>query len=202
MRVNRHILLSLLLAFPTLLCAQEKTGIGIEWGLGYLPVNYQVESFRSDALYRIDQAGWKGSQHVNGFVTFSLEYDISKHQTLSLTAGKRGVGNGNQIYPIGLRYARFHNSHAADTGWFFAEAGLGYNRDAQVHTAAQGLLGYGWRYRLGGHSYVDGGLRLAAVMYRPDIIDPDTDAVVPDRFVYDNKRLDLFLEFFIAIRLR
>ena len=202
MRKSRHIVLALLLAFPTLLNAQERTGVGVEWGMGYLPAYGQWESFRADAGYRIDREGWKGSQHVNGFVSIALEYDISKHQTLSLTLGKRGVGSGDRIYPVGLRYARYHRSHAADTGWFFAEAGMGYNRDARVHIATQGLLGYGWRYRLGGHSCVDAGLRVAAVWYRPDVIDPDTDAPVPKRFVYDNQRLDTFLEFFLAIRFR
>ena len=202
MRAARHILLAVLLTFPAFLHAQERTGIGLEWGMGYLPAYYHSESFLTDARYRMDREGWKGSQHINGFVTFCLEYDISRRQTLSLTLGKRGVGSGDRIYPLGLRYARFHQSHAADTGWFFAEAGVGYNRDAQVHSAAQGLLGYGWRYRLGGHSFVDAGLRLAAVWYRPDVMDPDTDAPVPERFVYSNRRLDTFLEVFIAIRLR
>ena len=202
MSVSRHIVLALLLAFPTLLHAQERTGIGVEWGMGYLPAYCIGESFHTDAGYRIDREGWKGSQHINGFVSFAFEYDISRRQTLSLTLGKRGVGSGDRIYPVGLRYARYHQSHAADTGWFFAEAGVGYNRDAQVHAAAQGLVGYGWRYRLGGHSCVDGGLRLTAVWYRPDLIDPDTDATVPKRFVYNNQRLDTFLEVFIAIRLR
>ena len=202
MHLTRHILVAVLLAVPALLCAQERTGIGVEWGMGYLPAHRISESFRSDAGYRIDREGWNGSQHINGFVSLALEYDISRHQTLSLTAGKRGVGNGDRIYPVGLRYARYHRSHAADTGWLFAEAGVGYNRDARVHLATQGLLGYGWRYRLGAHSCVDGGLRLAAVWYRPDIIDPDTEMPVPERFIYDNQRLDTFLEVFIAIRLR
>lgn len=201
-RAIRHIVLAVLLAFPTLLRAQEKLGIGVEWGLGYLPMHYIEESFRTDALYRIDREGWKGSQHINGFASFALEYDLSKRQTLSLTLGKRGVGSGDRIYPLGLRYARFHNGHAADTGWFFAEVGVAYNRDAAVHKAAQGLLGYGWRYRLGGHSFFDGGIRLAAVVYHPDLIDPDTEGIVPERHVFSNSRVDTFLELFIAIRLR
>ena len=201
--VTRHILLvAVLLAVPTLLRAQERIGLGIEWGMGYLPAYYHAESFRSDALYRIDREGWKGSQHVNGFVSFAFEYDITRRQTLSLTLGKRGVGTGDRIYPVGLRYARFHRGHSADTGFFFAEAGVGYNRDARVHFAAQGLLGYGWRYRLGAHSFVDGGVRLAAVSYRHDPVDPDTDDLVPERNVYRNGRVDTFLEVFIAIRLR
>lgn len=202
MRTARHILLAVLLAVPSLLHAQERAGIGVEWGMGYLPAYDHSEIFLSDARYRIDREGWKGSQHVNGFVTFAFEYDISRRQTLSLTLGKRGVGTGDRIYPLGLRYARYHRSHAADTGWFFAEAGVAYNRDAAVHKAAQGLLGYGWRYRLGGHSFFDGGIRLAAVVYHPDLIDPDTDAIVPQRHVFTNSRVDTFLELFIAIRLR
>lgn len=202
MRTARHILLAVLLAVPSLLHAQERAGIGVEWGMGYLPAYDHSEIFLSDARYRIDREGWKGSQHVNGFVTFAFEYDISRRQTLSLTLGKRGVGTGDRIYPLGLRYARYHRSHAADTGWFFAEVGVGYNRDARVHSAAQGLAGYGWRYRLGGHSFVDAGVRLTAVWYRPDIIDPDTETPVPKQFIYKNQRLDTFLEFFLAIRLR
>lgn len=201
-RLFRHIVCVALLAFPTLLHAQERVGLGIEWGLGFHPLHYQAESFRSDAGFRLDHSGWEGSRHVNGFAGIAIEWDMTRRQTLSLTLSGRGVGNGNRIIPFGLRYARFRNGHSADTGWWFAEAGLGYNLDAQVHTAFQGLVGRGWRYRLGAHSVIDGGLRIAAVGFRTDIIDPDTDLPVPDRDVYDNGRFDLFLEFFIAIRLK
>ena len=202
MRLLRHIVCAAVLAFPALLHAQQRVGLGIEWGLGFHPLHYQAESFRSDAGFRMDRSGWDASRHVNGFAGIALEWDVSGRETLSLTLSGRGVGNGNRILPVGLRYARFRNGHSADTGWWLAEAGIGYNLDAQVHTAFQGLVGRGWRYRLGAHSFVDGGLRLALVGYRADIIDPDTDGTVPDRDVYRNGRLDLFAEFFLAIRLR
>ena len=102
-------------------------------------------------------------QHVNGFATLSLEYDLARRHCLSLTGSKRGVGNGDRIYPLQLRWSWYSNGHSDDSPFWYVEDGVGYNRDARVRLALTGGIGAGYRYRLGNHSFVDMAARVSSV---------------------------------------
>ena len=110
-------------------------------------------------------------QHVNGFATLSLEYDLARRHCLSLTGSKRGVGNGDRIYPLQLRWSWYSNGHSDDSPFWYVEDGVGYNRDARVRLALTGGIGAGYRYRLGNHSFVDMAARVSYARYKPDLYD-------------------------------
>ena len=184
------------------LSAQSRFGIGLEWGFGYHPACWHALSYNTGDGYRIDIEGWKGMQHVNGFATLSLEYDLARRHCLSLTGSKRGVGNGDRIYPLQLRWSWYSNGHSDDSPFWYVEDGVGYNRDARVRLALTGGIGAGYRYRLGNHSFVDMAARVSYARYKPDLYDPDTEKRVSVDYIHRNTRLDTFLELQIAIRFR
>lgn len=195
-----------LFLLPSLMAsAQGRWGVGLEWGVSMNPAYYQADRFYASAGYLIDDSGLGLNRHVNGHASLSLEWDWIRDNTLGLSVGIRGVGygHGSVVLPVMLRETYYFNRNDRERiPFLFLESGALYNMDVSFHTGTLAGAGLGFRRRLGARYRLDCGLRISGIYYRPDVFDPDTDERVLSTRVLRNHRMDLNLEFLLAIRFR
>ena len=180
----------LILSCPFAVGKGKKVTYGLEWGMTGSFFTYHSYAFRS--IYGlIKDTDSFDRLTLHGELLGHVGYNIGNKLNISLLTGYSGLSREVRIIPFTARLSYFPKGSCTGSAIIFAEAGGGPDVRLNGRGAVLAKIGAGRRIMIGEGASVNfmAGYRLTK-MY-PDLVNPDTNELVPrDKILKNNMLLN------------
>jgi len=145
---------------------------GAEWGYTQCFFLYRDYNYITDEGYRVYNRSFSAHWQPNAQIVGQIGYVLTTRSMLSLGAGYMGMGKGNRLFPVYLRYTFYPRSISEDGLFTYAQAGAAWHiHPMDGRTALLGAAGGGYRLHLSHGCDLDLLLGLKYLHDHPALVD-------------------------------
>ena len=190
------LIMSELTAILAVLPAEARRfSFGVEGSSSYNFASYNNTAYRTDLGYRVYDKAVHREIHPIGEVLAMATANINPFWRISMLSGYSGLEPGLRTVPIELRAMYVFADMTPSQSGFYFQAGAGTAIPLEKPLRAGALVrgGFGYSFAVTSTTHINFGFTYRLIYYKPNIHDPDTDEIIPQRNVM---RADRFVSAF------